>query len=106
MCLLKRTGVPARNVIPQRSPAGDASAEGARVGAARGREADALSGGRRLNLAALELVGLGHLHVPSEPELLESSNHPPGEVDLPAAKAVTGRGGKGVVVVVPALAEN
>src|SRR5581483_4172172 len=56
-----------------------------------------------LKPAALELGGVGDLHVPDEPEPLERADHPPRDVDLAAAEAVPRGSGEGVVVVVPAL---
>jgi hypothetical protein len=52
------------------------------------------------------LRGVGHREVPDEAEPFECTNHPPGDVDLAAVESVTRRGGKRVVVVVPALAED
>src|SRR3712207_1259176 len=44
--------------------------------------------------------------VASESEPLERADDPAARIDLPPAQAVKGRGGEGVVVVVPRLAER
>ena len=49
---------------------------------------------------------VGNLHVPDEPEPLEPADDPPRDVELAAVEAVPRGRGEGVVVVVPALAED
>src|SRR5947209_7166095 len=45
-------------------------------------------------------------HVPHQTDALQDANHDRGRVELEATKSVSGRGGKGVVVVVPGLAKR
>ena len=56
-----------------------------------------------LQLCSL-LLFCGQLHIPGQAHGVESTDDPPGEVELPRLKAMAGRVGEGVVVVVPTLA--
>src|SRR5437588_6880675 len=77
----------------------------------RGRgQALAIAGGTRRRRsgdgAPAHLLGGRQPHVPDEAEVFEGTDDPPGQVVLPPGEPVSGRGREGVVVVVPALAED
>src|SRR5579862_1311050 len=61
---------------------------------------------RLLEPAPRELVGVGDLHVPHEPEPFGAADYPPRHVELALVESVPRRCGEGVMVVVPALAED
>ena len=70
------------------------------------RSAARCSAWSALEATPLELRGVSHLDVPDEPEPLEAADHPPRHVDLAAVEPVPRRRREGMVVVVPALAED